>query len=180
MQMAEMQLRRMSILVLFAAMAFSASALTVGIAPAEGMAYSPPPEGSGSPIGFLVSGCMDALFDAGHITTDSAVARDPRDSWGPSDYGLASAREGLVDYVIALYVKWRPSAYHKEAALPSSIDYRLVRILDGKVLAEGSVQGPPDSESASSHEASTASQAGLAVAEPCIKILSTLAMGGEK
>jgi hypothetical protein len=122
---------------------------------------------------------MDALFEAGHIATDSAVACTPRASWGPADYGLISARDGSVNYVIAVFVEWATSSFHKDILLPLSVDYRLVRVLDGKVLAEGSVNGPSDSENNASHESRTATQAGASVAEPCVRMLSTLAMGGE-
>jgi hypothetical protein len=130
-------------------------------------------------MAYLVSGSMNVLFDAGYIATDAIVAHTPRALWGPVDFGLPAARESSLDYVIALYVEWAPSSFHKEASLPASVDYRLVRILDGKVLAEGSVGGSPDSEAASSHEARTASLAGASAAESCVRKLSTLAMGGE-
>jgi hypothetical protein len=177
--MANMSARRLSILVLLASLALSAPALTIGLAPAEGREYAPPPEGQGSPMGYLVSGCMSALFDAGHIATDAAVSRVARESWGASEYGLAQAREGRVDYVIALYVTWVGSAFHNLISLPASIDYKLVRILDGKVMAEGSLPGPSDSENASSHEARTASLAGAAAVGPSLSMLAALARGGE-
>ncbi len=178
--MAERVVRRLALLALLAASAISASALTVGIAPAEGKAYAPPPEGPGSPLGYLVSGCLSALFDAGFIATDAAASRIPREAWGPSDYALAEAKDGLVDYIIALYVDWAASSFHKGTSLPVSVEYRLVRVRDGEVIAEGSIRGLPDSEDSSSHEARTASQAGGSVVGDCSKTLSTLAMGGEK
>jgi hypothetical protein len=177
--MANMSLRRLSILVLLASMALSAPALTVGLAPAEGKEYAPPPEGQGSPMGYLVSGCMSALFEAGHIATDAVVSRVARESWGASEYGLPEAREGRVDYMIALYVAWASSAFHNLSSLPASIDYRLVRVLDGKVVAEGSMPGPSDSENASAHEARTASLAGASAVGPCLRMLTALATGGE-
>lgn len=176
---AEKTVRKLSILGVLATLALSASALTVGIAPAEGKAYAPPPDGLGSPIEDLVSGSLSALFNAGYIATDGAVSRVTRSEWGPADYGLASAREGMVDFVTALFVDWAPSSFNKEAFLAVSVDYRLVRTLDGRIVAEGSVRGPSDSESSSSHEARSASQAGASAIEPILRRLSTLAMGGE-
>ncbi len=177
--MEALPVRKLSILVLMASLAFSASALTIGIAPAEGKPHAPPPVGTLSPIGFLIVGCMNSLFDSGYIATDGAVSRTSRDSWGIADYGLAEARDGSVDYMIAFFVEWEASSFHKAAMLPVSVDYRLVRVLDGKVLAEGLVPGPADSVDASSHESRTASRTGTSTAEPCIRILSTLAKGGE-
>ena len=177
--MVEMPLRKLSILALLAFAAFSASALTVGIAPAEGKAYAPSPEGLGSPINGLVSGCMNVIFAAGYVVTEASPERTAHSEWGSPDYGIAAAREGFVDYLIALYVEWANSSFHKNALLAVSVDYRLVRVRDGKVLAEGRVPGPADSEDTSSHEMRTASQAGASAADTCMKTLSTLAMGGE-
>jgi hypothetical protein len=177
--MTDATIRKLSLLTLLASLAAGASALTVGIAPAEDKAYAHVPEGIGSPMSALVSGGLAALFDAGHIATDASPARTARSEWGAPWYGLDEARENRVDYVIAVYVGWTESAYHKNALLAASIDYRLVRVLDGKVLAEGSVLGPPDSEDASANEARTASQAGASAADLCLKTLSALAMGGE-
>jgi hypothetical protein len=178
--MADRPLRTLSLVVALAAAAISSWAMTVGVAPAEGGAYAPSPAGQGSPIGYLVSGCLSAIFDAGFIATDASVSRTDRPSWGPSNYGLAEAREGMVDYVVALYVEWAPSAFHKGASIPILVFYRLVKVGDGTVELEGSVPGPADSEDASSHEARTASQAGAAAAAPCMRTLAALAKGGER
>jgi hypothetical protein len=177
--MIDTTLRRLPLLTLLAALAASASALTVSIAPAEGKAYAPLPEGIGSPMASLVSGGLGALFEAGQIATDAGPVRVARSEWGAAWYALAEARENLVDYVIALYVNWATSTYHRTALLAGSIDYRLVRVLDGKVLSEGTILGPPDSEDASAHEAGTAYRAGASAADVCLKTLTALAMGGE-
>jgi hypothetical protein len=174
-----MTVRKASILALLAALSIPGYALTVGIAPAEAKDRAPPPEGLGSPMSYLVSGCLGVLFEAGHIATEASVSRVARESWGPADYGLAEAREGRVDYLIAIYVEWSQSSIHKDAALPASIAYRLVRVRDGRILSESSLGGPGDSEGTSTHEARTASQAGASVARPIVQLLSTLAMGGE-
>jgi hypothetical protein len=172
-------IRRLSLLLLLAAWAWSAQALTVGLAPAEDTNYAPPPAGQGSPLGSLVSGCLNALFDAGYIVTDADVSRTTPDSWGPSSYHLAEAREGAVDYEIAFYVEWLSSAFHKDVLLPAKVRYRLLDTLDERQLAEGSVLGPADSENSSTHQARSAMQVGASVAVPCVKILRSLAMGGQ-
>lgn len=172
-------LRKLTILTLLAGLASGAYGLTVCVAPAQEKAFGPVPDGAGAPVGYLVDGCMTALFDAGHVATDESPALVARGDWGDRDYGLAGAREGLVDYVIALFVEWAPSSIHKDAILPVSVDYRLVRVRDGRVLAEGSVPGNADSEDASAHAARTASQAGASACAACIVKLTALAMGGE-
>lgn len=172
-------LRKLSILVLFAGMASGAYGLTVSVAPAQEKAFGPAPDGAGAPVGYLVDGCMSVLFDAGHVATNEDASLVAHGDWGERDYGLAGAKEGLVDYVIALFVEWAPSSIHKDAILPVSVDYRLVRVRDGKVLAEGSVPGSADSEDASAHATRTASRAGAQAGSACIQKLTALAMGGE-
>jgi hypothetical protein len=172
--------KKLMLLALLASLAGSALALTVSIAPAEGLTYAPAPEGTGSPLGYFVSGCLGALYDSGCVATNTLTTRLPRDDWGSASYALAEAREGLVDYVIAVYVEWRASAFHKTALLPSSIAYRVVRVLDGSVVGEGRLEGAVDSEEASTGFARTASLAGNEAARKCVMLISTLVVGGEK
>jgi hypothetical protein len=176
--MAITTVRKAALLALLASMAYTSAAMTVSVVPAEGKDYAPPPDGSGSPMGYLVSGCMNPLFDSGWVVTDAEVFRGPRSAWSPG-YALEGAREGLVDYVIALYVEWAPSSFHKDALLPADVAYRIVRVADGKVIMEGDVEGVPDSEEASARFDETASRAGARAALACAKMLRTLAMGGE-
>jgi hypothetical protein len=168
-----------SMLALLALAAVSASALTVSVAPTEGPAYAPPPDGRGSSLAVLVSGCMGILFDAGYIVTDASAMRTEPNSWGTAQYGLTDAKEGLVDYVIAIYVTWVTSTFDKKVLLPASVEYRLVRVKDAELISEGSVDGLPDSLDAAAHEWRTASLVGAKVAEPCLKALSAIGKGGE-
>jgi hypothetical protein len=178
--MAKKSVLKLALLALLLSRAAATAAFTVGVTPAEGIGYAPPPEGTGSPLGYLVSGCVGAFFDAGYIVTDDSVFRGPRSAWGKPDFALAGAREGLVDCLIAMYVDWKPSAFRKEALLPSAIAYRILRVADGKVLAEGELDGIPDSVEAGDHYIQAASRAGTQAASSWIKILKTLAMGGER
>jgi hypothetical protein len=177
--MATIPLRKIAFFALFISIAFQAAALTVSVAPAEEADYAPPPDGRGSPIRFLVSGCMDVFFDAGWIVTDSEAFRGPRSSWVPADRALAGASEGLVDFVVAIYVDWAASTFHKGALLPGAVSYSIVRVADRKTIIEGEVKGSLDSEETSSHFAEAASMVGARVAQACARSLRTLAMGGE-
>jgi hypothetical protein len=177
--MMEKMVRKLALMAVLASMASGALALTVSVVPSEETAYAPPPAGSGSPLGFLVSGCMNRLFDSGYIVTDAEAFREPRSSWLASGAALTGAREGFVDYIVALYVDWSASAFRKDTLLPAGIGYSLIRVSDGKILLKGDIAGSPDSEEASAHFERTASQAGAEAALPCVKILETLAMGGE-
>lgn len=177
--MANHAARKLALLVLLAAIALPAAALTVSVAPAEGKEYAPPPDGAGSPLRFLMSGCMDALFDAGWIVTDSAASRVPRSDWGRGAEALAEAREGRVDYMIAIYVDWSPSSFHKGVLLPSAVAYGIVRVKDGKTIIEGEVKGSPDTEETSTHFAEAASRVGAQLAQACAKSLRSFSTGGD-
>jgi hypothetical protein len=166
-------------LALLAAFTAGASALTVSVTPFGGPAFAPKPDAPGAPAGYVATGCMSAIFDAGHIATESVPAFVARESWEKAPLGLAEARAGKVDYLIDIYVEWVDSAFVKGADLPSRIDYRLVRVRDGEVLGNGSVPGIADSEDAARHEARSAALAGARAAEPCLQLLETLVMGGE-
>jgi hypothetical protein len=177
--MAENMLRKTALLATLASLAWASAALTVSVAPAEGKADAPPAGVSGSPLGYLVSGCLGVLFDAGFVVTDDAPFQGTRSAWAGIDFATAGAKEGQIDFVVALYVDWTVSGFHKDVLLPTAIAYKLVRVSDGKVIIEGDMAGSPDSEEASAHFAQTASQAGAKTALPCVKSLRTLAMGGE-
>lgn len=174
--MTDALLRKTALLVLLAAQAAGLFALTVSVAPTEGPAS--PPEGQSSPLRFFVSGCLDALFEAGYVVTDDAADRLDPSAWDAKVPNLALAREGFVDYLILVYVEWGASTFHKSALLPVSISYRILRASDGKVLAAGELPGVPDSEEASQNVERSASLSGRQAAAPFVKLLSTL-MGGE-
>jgi hypothetical protein len=157
----------------------AASALTVGIAPAEDSSFASGRDGKNSPMSALVSGCMDQLFESGYIVTDAPVSRPSPEEWGPEDYGLAQAKEGLVDCVIAVFVEWENSSYHASSLLPKAVEYRLLRVKDGKLLGEGKMDGPQDTEKSSVDQDSTASKAGKALMSICIGKISSLSKGGE-
>lgn len=153
----------------------AAGAMTVGLAPAEDPSHAL--DGRATPIAFVVSGCLDRLFEAGLIASDSSVAESTRAEWESYAGDLAAMREGLLEFAIRIYVEWKESSFKKEALLPSRIGYRLVRVADGKIMAEGSVDGPPDSEDAASHLEKEAAMAGAASVASCVELLTTLAKG---
>jgi hypothetical protein len=153
----------------------AAGAMTVGLAPAEDPSRAA--AGRATPIAFVVSGCLDRLFEAGLIASDSSVAESSRAEWEKYTGDLAAMREGLLEFTIRIYVEWKESSFKKEALLPSRIWYRLVRVADGMIVAEGSVDGPSDSEDAASHLEKEAAMAGAASIASCVELLTTLAKG---
>ncbi len=167
--------RRAAAIVVLLLLSAGAGAMTVGLDPAEDPSYAL--AGRSTPMPFVVSGCMSRLFEAGLIASDSAVSRASRAEWQAGAGDLAAMREGLVEFAIRIYVEWKESSFKKEALLPSRIGYRLVRVADGKIVAEGSVDGPPDSEDAASHLEKEAAMAGAASVASCVELLTTLAKG---
>jgi len=85
-----------------------------------------------------------------------------------------------VDYLIALFVEWKQSAFDKNTLLPSSVEYRLVRASDGVIIKEGRVDGIADSADAANHAARSASLIGASAAKPCIDAINALSAGGEQ
>jgi hypothetical protein len=156
----------------------AAGAMTVGLDPAEDTSYAL--AGRTTPMAYAVSGCMGSLFDAGLIASDSAVSPSSLAEWRASVGNLAAMREGLEEFAVRIYVEWRESSFKKDTLLPSRIGYRLVRVADGKILTEGSVDGPPDSEDAASHHEKEAAKAGAASIASCVELLKTLAKGGSR
>lgn len=154
---------------------FSASAMTVGISPAEDPSFSE--RGWSTPMPFLVTGCMNRLFDAGFIVSDASVEASTRSQWEAKLPDLKALRDAFVDFDVRLYVEWKESSFVKGVLLPWRIGYRLVRIADAKVMLEGSVECPPDSEDAALHHEREAAKAGAACIASCVELLTTLAKG---
>ncbi len=150
-------------------------ALTVGLSPAEDRSFGE--LGRATPMGSLVSGCLDRLFDAGFIATDSSVLPSTLAEWRTAAVDESVLKDAFVDFDIRLYVEWKESSFMEEALLPSRIAFRLVRVSDGRVVAEGSVDGPPDSEDAALHQEAEAAKAGAAGIASCVELLRTLAKG---
>ena len=164
----------------FAASPFSgAFAQTVGVAPAQAPRYPAGAEESPTPLDGLVSGCMGRLFDAGLVTTDAREARIPASEWESQSFGLDAAREGRVDFIVALFADWKPSAFKKGAWILSALRYRLVRVADGATLASGSLEGPVDSELVAKAADRSAALAGADAATACLALLAPVSPGGK-
>jgi hypothetical protein len=154
---------------------FTASAVTIGISPAEDPSFGE--SGRSTPMPFLVSGCMNRLFDAGFIVSDAAVMPATRSQWETISVDTTALHDAFVDFDIRLYVEWKESSFKAGILLPSRIGYRLLRIADGKTILEGYVEGPPDSEDAALHHEEEAAKAGAAGIASCVEALTTLAKG---
>lgn len=99
----------------------------------------------------LVGGCMDLLFDAGLIATNEAVGRIDRAGFRSGFPGLEAAREGYVDYVALVWIRYVDTPTDPPERIPETLDWRLLRVRDGTALAEGS-STPPRLESKTGDE----------------------------
>jgi len=152
------------------AAAGAASALTVSVAPAQHVAES---EGASSPtpLDSFMSGCLDGLYDAGFIATNAPARDMDRSQWSEVSFGLAGTKEGFVDYVVAVFVTWRPSSLKKEAWLATGCDYRIVRVSDGKVVASGSLQGETDGPDLVADPDKSARSMGAGLGKSCAALI---------
>lgn len=174
--------RNLVAFLLFAALAatpFSAaSALTVGVAPAQDATFSADADAL-TPIGSLVSGCLGTLFDKGFVATDARSVSISIQQWEIPSFGISGASEGRIDYIVALYATWKPSRFKKDTWLTASVKYRLVRVSDGTTLTSGSLDGPIDSEAIAQEAEKNAVSIGAAVASACVSVLGFASLGGK-
>jgi hypothetical protein len=168
-----------ALLILLALAGAGAAAQTVSVAPAEDPALSAEGKESPSPMASLVSGCLESLFEAGMIATDARCVPLTRGAWESPSFGLAEAGEGFVDYVVALYASWKPSAYKPGAWLATKVEYRLVRVADGSAIATGSLEGPGDSERSASEAERSAERIGASIGRACAASLGSRSVGGK-
>lgn len=159
-----------------AALALQASAQGIGLSLAQAPEV---PAAASAPLSAkLVEGCLDALFDAGLIASDADCAYISRAEWEQGAFGLGTAREGMLDIMIAAYASLEPSSYKTDSWLLAVVDYRLVRVSDGSVFARGSLKGPADSAEAASNAAGSARDLGASLGSACVGALGSLSPGG--
>jgi hypothetical protein len=90
----------------------------------------------------VLGGSLDALFGSGLIATNETIRRADQTVFRSLDYGIASAREGLVDYLAILWIRYGASGAVPPAPVPEEVMWRLVRVRDGAVLGDGAGQAP--------------------------------------
>jgi hypothetical protein len=141
-----------------------AAAQTISIAPGEAPSL---PASSAAPWKALVSACMNRLFNAGMIATDAVPFVGDRARWEAPGFGVAEAREGYVDYLIAVWAEWKLSAFKKGTLLPAKIEYRVVEVATGAGIGSGSYDGPADSIEAAGRAEAIAASMGASIAAAC-------------
>ncbi|HSV56267.1 MAG TPA: hypothetical protein VLH39_04060 [Magnetospirillaceae bacterium] len=86
----------------------------------------------------LLGGCMDRLFESGFIATNQAVGRIEKAEFESRGFGIRSAREGHVDYLALIWVRYMEDPSDPADRLPEFVAWRLIRVRDGAALVEGS------------------------------------------
>ena len=159
-------------------MATGASAQTLSVVPATKPSFGEKGASQPEPLESLVSGCLDSFFSAGLIATDAHCAFIPRGEWEDPAFGLTEAKEGMVDYIVAMYTEWKPSSFQSGVWLLATVDYRLVRVSSGKVIASGSLKGPVDSDQSAIDTDTLAQSLGLSIGSTCVVALGSRSLGG--
>jgi len=133
-------------------------------------------EGTGEISEALMSGCEDAFFDLGIIATDSRPVALDRDAWLDPALGIAAAREGLVEYLVSIYVEYG-AVQAGSRLLPLAIEYRVIRVEDASVLGEGSVDVPRASLDSPKKLEAFSRALGAELAKSCLPIIMPSYMG---
>lgn len=108
----------------------------------------------------VINGALDALFEAGLIATNSRPVAGDESTFSSFAPGTASV-EGFVDYVAVVLAE-----YGGTVAVPDC-RYRLLRVSDGKVLAQGTVQAIPPASALQTDIEKACSAVGSAIVAEC-------------
>jgi len=108
----------------------------------------------------VISGALDALFEAGLIGTNSRPVAGDESSFLAFTPGPASA-EGFVDYVIVVFAEYRGTV-----PVPDCM-YRLVRVSDGEALGQGTVPAVKPASALQTDMEKACSAVGSAIVAEC-------------
>lgn len=93
---------------------------------------------AGATVESLAVAAADAFFEAGIIVTGTRPVKAAEASWTSLLPAFGVAREGLVDYILVLFLAWRPVAQVSAGSSPiRATRWRLWASVDGTLLAEG-------------------------------------------
>jgi hypothetical protein len=115
---------------------------------------------------------MDLLFEGGMIATNEAAAVILPAEWENRVRGILVARERLVDEVLSFYIVYKPAAAGSDLLLPVSIRYRMVATKNLALLAEGSLEAPPEGAETIKNLAAILRSLGASLAKVALKALS--------
>ncbi len=84
---------------------------------------------------FIVSGCLDALFDSGYIGTNKRPLAGTKADFDAFSPGWESV-EGFIDYHLVLFLEYSAA----ELLLPPNIIFKLVSVDGGRIMGEGNLK----------------------------------------
>ena len=90
----------------------------------------------------VLDGCLDYLFASGLIATNESVGRVEESVFRSRGYGMASAREGFVDFAAFVWIRYVSLAGVPDVTVPEIVRWRIVRVRDESVLEEGTTPPP--------------------------------------
>jgi hypothetical protein len=176
--MRSIRISALLILLLGLAPGAETGALTIGVIPMADWDLDSMPPAEIPPIEDVVTGCLDALFDAGLIVTEFSISAPVGGELRASAEELAAARKGGIDLLIAIYVVWAPQKAGSSLRLPIHTEYRMISVPEGIYIKEGKLFAPaalPGERPIQSIRAT-----GRAVATACFDTLLARSTGGTR
>ncbi len=93
---------------------------------------------------FIVSGCLDSLFDSGFIGTNKRAQAGTLAGF-EATMPQSDSRESFIDYQLLVYLVYA----NGEVLLPPNAVFKLVRVADLVILGEGTLASLPAASQAS-------------------------------
>jgi hypothetical protein len=90
----------------------------------------------------VLEGSLEVLFNSGLIATNESIGRVEKTAFQSAEYGLASARDGLVEYLAIVWIRYSASGEDPIVPVPETVLWRLVRVRDGTVFGKGTAKPP--------------------------------------
>lgn len=87
----------------------------------------------------ILSGCLDFLFQSGIIATNDRPRDLGQADFEDNRYGMSSATEGYVDYLLSFLVSYGPSTAMAGRSIPLAMVWRVLRVSDNSVQAGGTL-----------------------------------------
>lgn len=119
----------------------------------------------------FLDGCLDRLFEAGFIATNESIGRIDRAGFQSRTLGMRAAREGYVDFVALVWIRYVEYPADPAVRVPESLSWRLMRVRDGNALAEGSTVPPAFDEQTDEERQDQLSTMGRTLADSWTKAL---------
>jgi hypothetical protein len=120
----------------------------------------------------VISACLASFFDNGIIATNGRPVALEKEAWRDPGLGIGQAREGLVDYIVSIYIVYVVSDLAGGKPLPASLSFRVLRVKDAALLDEGSIEVPPASAVTAKKPETLVRALGASLAKACLPIIA--------